>query len=131
MQEGADVRHGDQVVTTAMTDSRERVVLRDERDRRSGRTHACAKCRLKATDTHLHLVAVTLKQRRDPCCGATFLVGELRIGMDLAGELDQLVCERRGERLHHAVYCPIAAFPLLASAGRERTSNAPPGPHRT
>src|SRR4029079_6453326 len=48
--------------------------------------------------------------------------------MDLAGELDQFVGESRGEWLHHAVYCPIATFPLLASAGRARTSNAPPGP---
>lgn len=131
MQERADVRHGDKVVTTAVADSRKRVVLRDERDRRAGRTHAGPKCRLEATDTHLNLVPVALKQRRDPCCGATLLIGELRIGMDLAGELDQLVGKRRGDRLHDAVYCPIATFPLLASAGRERTSNAPPGPHRT
>src|SRR6185436_3577971 len=111
MQEGADVRHGDEVVTAAVTNAGERVVLGDERERRSGRTDACAKGRLKSADTHLNLVAVALKKHRDPCCGTTFLVCELRIGMDLAGELDQLVDERRGERLHYAVYCPIATIP--------------------
>ena len=36
VQEGADVRHGDEVVTAAVTDACQCVVFRDQRDRRSG-----------------------------------------------------------------------------------------------
>ena len=97
MQEGADVRHSDQVVAAAVTDAREGVVLRDERDRGTGRTHTCAKSRLEPTDTHLHLMTMRREQSRYPCGGATLLICELGIGMDLAGQLHQLFGDRGGK----------------------------------
>src|SRR5690349_20064144 len=57
-QEGADVRHRDEVVATAMPDALERVVFGQKRDARSGRTDARAERGRKATDTYLDLVAV-------------------------------------------------------------------------
>src|SRR5712691_2425699 len=131
LQERADIRHGDEVVTAAVTHTRERVVLREERDRGSGRADTSTKRGLEATDTHLHRHTMTFDQRGDPSGRATFLIGKLGIGMDLAGELHQLVGERGGERLHDAVYCPTATFALLDYDGRGGTSDAPPGPHRT
>jgi hypothetical protein len=77
-----------------MTDAGERVVLREERDRWSGRADASAKGRLEAADTHLHSDTVALEQRGDACRGATLLIRKLRIVMDLAGESHQLVSER-------------------------------------
>jgi len=56
-----------------------------------------AQGRLEATDTHLHRVAVTLEQRRDTCRGATLLICDLRIGVDVAGELQELFGELGGK----------------------------------
>src|SRR5947209_6299193 len=55
VQERADVRHGDEVVTAAVTDAGERVVLCEERDRGAGRSDACAERGFEPTDTHLYL----------------------------------------------------------------------------
>src|SRR5947209_3599593 len=75
-QERADVRQGYEVVTSAVTDTGERVVRRGECDRGPGRADTSTKRRLEATDTHLHWYAMTLDHRGDPFGGATFLIGE-------------------------------------------------------
>ena len=97
VQEGADVRHGDEVVTAAVTHAFEGVVLRNERDRRTGRADTRAEGRLEAADTHLHFMTMRLQERGYPCCSATLLVRDLRIGVDLAGELQELFGELGGK----------------------------------
>ena len=62
MQERADVRHGDEVVTAAMTDTGERVVLREKRDRGAGRADASTKGGREAADTHLYRHTMTFDQ---------------------------------------------------------------------
>src|SRR5581483_12238321 len=63
-QEGADVRHGDEVVAAAVTDTGERVVLGEERHALPRGADARSEGGRQTADAHLHRVPVRAQQRR-------------------------------------------------------------------
>src|SRR5712691_8673451 len=86
-EERADVADRDQVVTAAVTDLGQRVVLGQERDGRAPRVSARwsgldmrPERRLEPAHAPLDVVAATLQKRRDAVDGATLLIRQLRIG---------------------------------------------------
>src|SRR3989442_10575131 len=84
---GADAGGGDDVVAARVTDAGQRVVLAEDRDRRSlTRLDGAAKRRLDAGDAALHLEALLVEKLGEPCGGLDLLVPELGIVVDLRSE---------------------------------------------
>src|SRR6266542_5602502 len=104
-EERADVRRSDEVVTAAVPDPGERVVLGEQRDGGPGRTDARAEGSLEPAEAGFNRVAVTFEQGDDAGGGATLLIRQLGIGVDLPRQAHEIVLDRLGERAHHAVYC--------------------------
>src|SRR5512132_1980983 len=123
-QEGADVRHRDEVVTAAVADAGERVVLREQRDALARRADARSERRRETADAALDAMAVPLEQRNDPRRGPLLFVRQLGIGMDLRGEREELLTQGLGDG-HGGVYCLVATFPICLF--RARAHPTPPG----
>ena len=81
-------------MTTAVPHIRKGVVFGEESDGRTRRPDPRAKGGRKTAEVPLDLVAVLLEQCGDAAHRALLLVGELGVGVDLTGELDEVVAER-------------------------------------
>ena len=79
-----------------MPDVGERVVLSEQRDRWARRPDACSERGREAAEVTFHNVAVLLEERGYSADRAMLLISEFRIGVDLAGEPDQIVAEAVG-----------------------------------
>src|SRR5205807_1989627 len=87
---GANVAYRYQVVATAMPDIGERVVLREERDRRAILwTHARAERRFQPSDAPLDGVARALQEGGDRGQRMALLVRELGMAVDVTREQDE------------------------------------------
>src|SRR5712692_6189524 len=115
-EERADDRHRDQVVTAAVPNVGQRVVLGEQGNGRTRRADARAERGREAAEIALDLVTVLLEEGGDAADGAVLRVGELGIGVDLARKPDQVLAER----IFHFVICSRR---LLSMA--TRTAAAP------
>src|SRR2546427_669745 len=118
-EEGADVADRDQVVTAAVTDLGQRVVLGKQRDGRRPPVPARpsgpdmrAECRLEPADAPLDVVAAALEKRGDAVDGATLLIRQLRIGVDGAGKGDKIARLWAGKAGHRGGILASHTFPL-------------------
>ena len=80
-------------MAAAVPDVGQRVVLGQQRDRRTGRAHARAERGRQARETLLDAVPVLLEERGDARDGAMLLVRELWIGVDLARQAHEILSE--------------------------------------
>src|SRR5438309_3237023 len=93
-EERPDDRHRNEVVTAAVSDVGKGVVLGEKRDRGPRRADPRAECGRETAEIPLDLVAILFEQRGDAADRALLLVRELRVGVDLPRELDQVAAER-------------------------------------
>src|SRR5207249_1270524 len=114
-----------EVVTAAVTDTLQGVILREQRDARARRSDARAERGREPADAHLDAVPAALEQATDAGGGMLLVIRQLGVGVDLLREREEIAPQVIWER-HDGVYCYVATFPIFPFAGRVRIQKERP-----